>query len=82
MQYMALIYGDQNRWASFSDEERSAAYALYRAFGEEAAAAGVPVAPRGPPCTPRARPAAPLGKFRRRDTRTLPRLHAATTSSG
>ena len=41
MQYMALIYGDQNRWASFSDEERTAAYALYRAFGEEAAAAGV-----------------------------------------
>ena len=41
MQYMALIYGDQNRWASFSDEERTAAYALYRAFGENAAAAGV-----------------------------------------
>ena len=41
MQYMALIYGDQNRWASFSEEERTAAYALYRAFGEEAAAAGV-----------------------------------------
>ena len=41
VQYMALIYGDQNRWASFSDEERTAAYALYRAFGEEAEAAGV-----------------------------------------
>ena len=41
MQYMALIYGDQNRWASFSDEERKAAYDLYRAFGEEAQAAGV-----------------------------------------
>ena len=41
MQYMALIYGDQNRWASFSDEERKAAYDLYRAFGQEAEAAGV-----------------------------------------
>ena len=41
MQYMALIYGDQNRWASFSDEERDAAYDLYRAFGREAEAAGV-----------------------------------------
>jgi hypothetical protein len=38
---MALIYGDENRWASFSEEERTAAYALYQAFGEEAAAAGV-----------------------------------------
>ncbi len=44
MQYMALIYGDQNRFASFSDEEREAAYALYRAFGQEAEAAGVLVA--------------------------------------
>ena len=41
MQYMALIYGDQTMWASFSDEERSAAYALYNAFGREAEAAGV-----------------------------------------
>jgi hypothetical protein len=41
VQYMALIYGDQNRWASFSDEEREAAYELYRVFGQEAEAAGV-----------------------------------------
>ena len=33
---MALIYGDQTKWASFSDEEREAAYALYREFGREA----------------------------------------------
>jgi hypothetical protein len=38
---MALIYGDQDRWASFSDEERAAAYKLYRAFSRDAEAAGV-----------------------------------------
>jgi hypothetical protein len=38
---MALIYGDQDRWASFSDEERAAAYELYRAFSRDAEAAGV-----------------------------------------
>jgi hypothetical protein len=38
---MALIYGDQDRWASFSDEERTAAYELYRAFSRDAEAAGV-----------------------------------------
>jgi hypothetical protein len=33
---MALIYGDASRWDSFSDEEKEAVYARYRAFGEEA----------------------------------------------
>jgi hypothetical protein len=40
---MALIYGDQSRWDSFSDEEREAIYARYRAFAAEAGAAGVMV---------------------------------------
>jgi hypothetical protein len=40
---MALIYGDQARWDSFSDEEREAVYARYRAFADEARAAGVMV---------------------------------------
>ena len=38
---MALIYGDEESWATFSDEEREAAYEQYRAFGREAEAAGV-----------------------------------------
>ena len=41
MQYMALIYADEEAWAAFSDEERTAAYDLYRAFGREAEEAGV-----------------------------------------
>jgi len=41
MQYMALIYGDQDAWAAFSDEEREGAYDLYRAFARDAEAAGV-----------------------------------------
>ena len=41
MQYMALIYGDQNAWGAFSEEEREAAYDLYRAFGRDADSAGV-----------------------------------------
>ena len=41
MQYMALIYGDEEVWARFSDEEREAAYDLYRAFGHAAEEAGV-----------------------------------------
>ena len=43
MQYMALIYGDEEVWAGFSQEEREAAYEQYRAFGREAKAAGVVV---------------------------------------
>jgi hypothetical protein len=38
---MALIYGDQDAWGAFSDEEREAAYDLYRAFSREAETAGV-----------------------------------------
>ena len=41
MQYIALIYADENVWATFSDEEREAAYEGYYAFGREAEAAGV-----------------------------------------
>jgi hypothetical protein len=41
MQYMALIYGDQEAWAAFSDEERESAYDLYRAFARDAEDAGV-----------------------------------------
>jgi hypothetical protein len=40
VQYMALIYGDQSAWGAFSDEEREAAYDLYRAFGRAAEEAG------------------------------------------
>jgi hypothetical protein len=38
---MALIYGDASRWDAFSAEERKAVYAKYRAFADEARAAGV-----------------------------------------
>ena len=41
MQYMALIYADEEAWSDFSDEEREAAYEQYRAFGRDAEAAGV-----------------------------------------
>jgi hypothetical protein len=41
VQYLALIYADENAWASFSDDQRESAYELYRAFGREAEAAGV-----------------------------------------
>jgi hypothetical protein len=41
MQYMALIYTDEARWESFKAEERAAAYAMYRAFADDARAAGV-----------------------------------------
>ena len=43
MQYMALIYGDQSRWDTFSTAEREAVYEQYRAFAKEAAVAGVMV---------------------------------------
>jgi hypothetical protein len=33
---IALIYGDEGRWDSFSDEERAAVYEQYRAFGQKA----------------------------------------------
>lgn len=41
MKFLALIYGDRTRWNSFTDDERDAAYAQYRAFGDEAEKAGV-----------------------------------------
>jgi hypothetical protein len=41
VKYLALIYGDATRWETFSDEQRKAVYALYTAFADEAAAAGV-----------------------------------------
>jgi hypothetical protein len=41
MQYMALIYADEEVWSGFSEGEREAAYAQYRAFGREAEEAGV-----------------------------------------
>jgi hypothetical protein len=43
MQYLALIYADEKAWATFSDEDRQAAYAEYTRFGEEGRAAGVVV---------------------------------------
>jgi hypothetical protein len=33
---LALIYGDEARWESASDEQRNAVMAQYRAFGEAA----------------------------------------------
>jgi hypothetical protein len=41
VQYMALIYADEEVWSTFSEAEREAAYERYRAFGREAEAAGV-----------------------------------------
>ena len=41
MQYIALIYADEQVWSGFSEEEREAAYEQYRAFGRDAEAAGV-----------------------------------------
>ena len=41
MQYMALIYGDQNAWDGFSPAEKESAYEQYRAFSKEAREAGV-----------------------------------------
>jgi hypothetical protein len=41
VQYLALIYADEDAWASFSPEEREAGYAEYFRFAEEARAAGV-----------------------------------------
>ncbi len=41
MQYLAMIYGEAGRWEALSDDERTATYARYTAFAEEAGAAGV-----------------------------------------
>jgi hypothetical protein len=44
VKYLALIYGDASRWDAFSDDEKEAMYATYRAFADEARDAGVLVA--------------------------------------
>jgi hypothetical protein len=36
MKVLALIYGEEGRWYSFTEEERNAVYERYRAFGREA----------------------------------------------
>jgi hypothetical protein len=36
MKVAALIYGDEERWDSFTEEERDAVYERYRGFGEAA----------------------------------------------
>jgi hypothetical protein len=36
VRYLALIYGDESRWESLSEGERSAIYEQYRAFSEAA----------------------------------------------
>ena len=41
MQYMALIYGDEERWDALSDGERQEIYSRYRAFSDDAQRAGV-----------------------------------------
>lgn len=41
MQYLALIYADEDAWASLSEDERQRWYGEYRGFAEDATAAGV-----------------------------------------
>jgi len=41
VKFMALIYADESVWETFSDADREAAYAKYRAFADEAGAAGM-----------------------------------------
>ena len=41
MKFMALIYADESVWETFPAADREAAYAQYRAFADEARAAGV-----------------------------------------
>lgn len=41
MEFLALIHGDASVWDAFDDDQRSAAYAEYGRFAEEARAAGV-----------------------------------------
>lgn len=36
MKFLALIYGDENRWASLGEAERNAVYEQYRAFSQVA----------------------------------------------
>jgi hypothetical protein len=41
VQYLALIYGDQDRWEAFSEPERASWHERFRAFADEATSAGV-----------------------------------------
>jgi len=41
VQYMALIYADEERWEEFSEAEREGWYERYRAFSRNAQEAGV-----------------------------------------
>jgi len=41
MEYMALIYSDESGWESLGEDERRAWYDRYRAFADDARAAGV-----------------------------------------
>jgi hypothetical protein len=41
VQYIALIYGNEDDFAAYSEEESKAVYARYGAFGNDAQAAGV-----------------------------------------
>jgi hypothetical protein len=41
VQYLALIYSDESVWATFSDEQRQAAYQEYFRFDDEGRKAGV-----------------------------------------
>ncbi len=41
MQYMALIYADEERWGALSDDERQEVMGRYRALSEDARKAGV-----------------------------------------
>jgi hypothetical protein len=41
MQYMALIYADEARWATRSETEREEVYGRYQTLAQEARAAGV-----------------------------------------
>ena len=41
MEFLALVYGDNDTWEQLSEEERAAAYEGYVAVSRDAAAAGV-----------------------------------------
>jgi hypothetical protein len=41
VKYLALIYGDESVWETFSEDQRNAAYEAYFAFSREAREAGV-----------------------------------------
>lgn len=43
MQYMALIYADEDAWETLDENERADVYRRYRKLAEEARAAGVMV---------------------------------------